>query len=309
MVSSITTNPQVYTSNSTNNNISGQDATEFNQLMQTAMNSQNEMSTPITPVATPQTKLLTDADSSRNARPNIKEFIDATGASFEDASELIYGVIGSNTDTRNWSAIMSSPDPISTLRQATGLMYNQSTTTPTANSTENLQTIARNGNFSLTQHQDEQGNITHQGIGLNDANGNLLRTVGPSAEQIQRNAWLFGFNTQELQPLIEPAKTLSTDIATAISNAINNTQPLPAPPTPVSAAITPEAFQDNTTENITDTPTQPTIESISAQLSQLSANLVNNQPTTISTYLNQITQIQTMMQQLNALEAQTKEAA
>ncbi len=204
---------------------------------------------------------------------------------------------------------MSSPDPISTLRQATGLMYNQSTTTPTANSTENLQTIARNGNFSLTQHQDEQGNITHQGIGLNDANGNLLRTVGPSAEQIQRNAWLFGFNTQELQPLIEPAKTLSTDIATAISNAINNTQPLPATPTPVSAAITPEASQDNTPENITDTPTQPTIESISAQLSQLSANLVNNQPTTISTYLNQITQIQTMMQQLNALEAQTKEAA
>ncbi len=86
-------------------------------------------------------------------------------------------------------------------------------------------------------------------------------------------------------------------------------QPLPATPTPVSAAVTPEASQDNTPENITDTPTQPTIESISAQLSQLSANLVNNQPTTISTYLNQITQIQTMMQQLNALEAQTKEAA
>lgn len=85
--------------------------------------------------------------------------------------------------------------------------------------------------------------------------------------------------------------------------------PLSTTPTPLSAAITPEASQDNTPEIITHTSSQPTLESISTQLSQLSANLVNKQPTTIINYLNQIKQIETMTQQLNALQAQTKEAA
>lgn len=279
-------------------------STDFEQAMQAAINNQLDSTTTNTKVETSQPTLLTDADSAKNARPNIKEFMDKTGATFEDASEIVYGVIGSNTDTRNWSAIMNSTDPMTMARQATGLMYNQPTslTDKTNPSNESMKIVAQSGNFTLNQHHDDEGNITYQGIGLSDSQGNLLRSVGSSAEQIQRNAWLFGFDTQPLQNLIEPAKTMSNDIVTAINMVINTPE-----------KVNTNAQQTNISEAENTAPsneqTQASIQSISAQLSELSAKLVNNQPTNISTYLNQVTQIQTMMQQLSALEEEAKKVA
>ena len=45
-------------------------------------------------------------------KPNMKEFIDATGIDSSAASEILYGTIGALTDTRDWSAIMASEDPV-----------------------------------------------------------------------------------------------------------------------------------------------------------------------------------------------------
>jgi hypothetical protein len=255
-------------------------------------------------IETAQPTLLTDADSARNARPNIKEFMDKTGASFEDTSELIYGVIGSNTDTRNWSTIMNSDDPVTMARQATRLMYNQPTTlTDKANnSSESMKILAQSGNFTLNQQQDEEGNVTYQGIGLSDSKGNLLRAVGSSAEQIQRNAWLFGFDTQPLQGLIEPAKNISNDIATAISTALITQEK-------VSTSAKQPVINQEGTPAPTTAQTQEAIQSLSAQLSELSTKLVNNQPTNVSTYLSHVTQIQTIMQQLKSLEEEAKQVA
>ena len=59
---------------------------------------------------------LTTPEASNASRPNVKEFMDLAGAQFLDASELIYGVVGSNTDVRDWTAIMASKDPISAAR-------------------------------------------------------------------------------------------------------------------------------------------------------------------------------------------------
>lgn len=73
---------------------------------------------------------LTTAETSQAQRPSIKEFMDRSKAPFLDASELIYGVVGSNTDVRDWSAIMASDDPISAARQATGQMYGRTHITP-----------------------------------------------------------------------------------------------------------------------------------------------------------------------------------
>ena len=60
-------------------------------------------------------------------KPNIKELMDATGIDFKTASEVLYGVVGSNTDTRNWNAILSGAtsgaDVITNARAATGAMY------------------------------------------------------------------------------------------------------------------------------------------------------------------------------------------
>jgi hypothetical protein len=272
--------------------------------MQAAVSNQGDSALTNQKIETAQPTLLTDADSARNARPSIKEFMDKTGASFEDTSELIYGVIGSNTDTRNWSTIMNSDDPVTMARQATGLMYNQPTTLAdkTNNSSESMKILAQSGNFTLNQQQDEEGNVTYQGIGLSDSKGNLLRAVGSSAEQIQRNAWLFGFDTQQLQGLIEPAKNISNDIATAISTALITQEK-------VSTSAKQPVINQEGTPAPTTAQTQEAIQSLSAQLSELSTKLVNNQPTNVSTYLSHVTQIQTIMQQLKSLEEEAKQVA
>ena len=43
------------------------------------------------------------------------------------SSDLLYGVVGSNTDTRNWEAIMDSDDPVAAAQIATSLMYGGTT--------------------------------------------------------------------------------------------------------------------------------------------------------------------------------------
>jgi hypothetical protein len=90
-------------------------------------------------------------------------------------------------------------------------------------------------------------------------------------------------------PVVQPATQQMTSIPSVEQN-------------PVEQTI---SKQDETSESQT-TQTQANIQSISAQLSELSAKLVNNQPTNISTYLNQVTQIQTIMQQLKSLEEEAK---
>jgi hypothetical protein len=54
---------------------------------------------------------------------NVKKFMDATGASFEDATNMLYGNVGSNKDYRNWDAIMSSSDPLQAAKDATTQLY------------------------------------------------------------------------------------------------------------------------------------------------------------------------------------------
>jgi hypothetical protein len=57
------------------------------------------------------------------SRPNMKEFMDATGADAATASQLLYGAVGSNVDVRDWSKIMSSSNPVQAAQAATAQMY------------------------------------------------------------------------------------------------------------------------------------------------------------------------------------------
>ena len=69
--------------------------------------------------------LITTAEKSRAAKPHdLPEFMSKTGATFQDATGLLYGVIGANTDLRDWEQIMSSNDPLSAARAATYQLYN-----------------------------------------------------------------------------------------------------------------------------------------------------------------------------------------
>ena len=161
--------------------------------------------------------LGTNLDTSRAARPNMREFMDATGASSQDASELLYGVIGSNGDYRDWGAIMASDNPIDAARAATGQLYNSSLSyelvndasygTPAfadelaAKSLTDDTTLGKQGNFALHATEDTSSLMAVSSSGL------LLRGAGSSQEQIERTAWLFGFTTEGLGSLADKAET------------------------------------------------------------------------------------------------------
>lgn len=190
---------------------------------------------------------LTTSEASQAHRPNIKEFMDRLGASFLDASELIYGVVGSNTDLRDWSAIMASEDPISAARQATGQMYGHTYITP-RNDTAYMgtsDTVAKEGNFAVRLLKDENNKVLDQGLKLIDAQGLLLRDAGSTAETIARNAWLFGFDTQPLTKLAQAAATVSPDLGWAVQQAS-----ITAPAANTGTAVTKAPALSMAVENI-----------------------------------------------------------
>ena len=164
---------------------------------------------------------LTTAETSQAHRPNVKAFMDRTGAAFLDASELLYGVVGSNTDVRDWSAIMASSDPITAARQATAQMYGRTDITPRNDATYmgSDDTVAKEGNFAVRLLKDQDQKIFDQGLKLIDAQGLLLRDAGSTPQAIARNAWLFGFDTQPLAKLAAAAATISTSLGQAVQQA------------------------------------------------------------------------------------------
>jgi len=78
-------------------------------------------------------------DPEKPRKPNMRELMEAmSGKNLEDlykepeknwqkissqASQILYGVIGANKDTRDWPSIMSSNDILTKAREETGAMY------------------------------------------------------------------------------------------------------------------------------------------------------------------------------------------
>ena len=212
---------------------------------------------------------LTTSETSQAHRPNVKEFMDRSGAPFLDASELIYGVVGSNTDVRDWSAIMASEDPISAARQATGQMYGRTDITPRTNAAYigASDTVAKEGNFAVRLLKDEDNKVLDQGLKLIDAQGLLLRDAGSNPETIARNAWLFGFDTQPLAKLAQAAATVSPDLGRAVqlasitAPAANTAKAVTQAPDLTRAAenVSPLSLTAQTTEKTTEQTTAPAV--------------------------------------------------
>lgn len=145
------------------------------------------------------------------SKPSIKEFMDATGVDFLTASNVIYGDIGANLDTRDWGAIMSSPDEYQAARTALADMY--SDPVYRARNTDNL--VAQGyqpaqAYFTYNQMNDRVGatyvptldevnavNNYFQGLGLPDAkwsfnNNNVNTNTGGTGGSSTTNT---GVNT------------------------------------------------------------------------------------------------------------------
>ena len=115
-----------------------------------------------------------DAATRQSGKPDTATFMKATGADFSTASSLLYGVMGSNEDFRDWNAIMAAPDPVLAARQATGAQYQSSLPyasqgggfTPGAD-----QILAQSGPYAWLRVEDREG------LWLLDGQGQALRQI------------------------------------------------------------------------------------------------------------------------------------
>jgi len=191
-------------------------ASSFASLLASVANSAQPANAPAPAVAA-RTSWLTDAKSALAARPSAKQLTDATGLDAATAKELITGVVASNTDTRNWKAIMASEDPVAGARAATAELFSRADPArkPTASTGINS-VLARSGNFVLIGTPGRAGNAS---IGVVDASGKLLRNIGNSAESIARGAWMYGLDTDMLSNLQLSADRLSQKLGAAVAQA------------------------------------------------------------------------------------------
>lgn len=140
-----------------------------------------------------------DMNSAYSQKPTVAAFMQATGANFTTAANVLSGVVGSNTDYRNWPAIMASEDPLAAARAATGAMYQSDlpygapSVPPLAKDT----VLAQSGPYTVTQTDE------HHQLWLTASTGQPLRQVGLDAPQILAAAQDFGFSTEPLAAVAE----------------------------------------------------------------------------------------------------------
>ena len=114
------------------------------------------------------------------------------------ASDLLYGVVGANTDTRDWQAIMSSDNILSAAQQATGQMY--SSPKATANTITRSTTDSElQGKSNKTEYARVEGSFdkpsiveTPSGFAIVAANGLVLRGGFSTKEQAEKQGSNFG---------------------------------------------------------------------------------------------------------------------
>ena len=166
------------------------------------------------------------------AKPNIKEFMDATGVDFATASDVLYGTVGSNIDTRNWKAIFSSQDPLTAARQATAAMYGgvkPGTYIDPITGKQSNQLIGTSGYYPLTTPGGRDVNF---GVGLNtDLGKNFITglSTNPTIDAMRAAAGIQQAPIPiQSQPLIAPQaqQQVAQTIAASLPIA---TQPVQQP--------------------------------------------------------------------------------
>ena len=127
-------------------------------------------------------------DPNNPRKPNMRELMEAiTGKSVEEiyaepsekwktissnVSEALYGVIGSNKDTRDWHAIMAADDILLAAKEATGKMYEPK--------------------VAINSHYDDGGMLTGQTAVLKDKNEKVLRTIPTDIDLAEETLKKFG---------------------------------------------------------------------------------------------------------------------
>lgn len=138
--------------------------------------------------------LLKSENVENNKRPNMLEFMNATGLSFFDASDVL-SLASTRNDVRDWSKIMNSPDPLEATRTANREMFEVqgsdiANETPKEKSTKHI--------IGSTEHLDIVRAADRNLFYLKDADGDHVRHLGDTSEQIEKYAYLYGLDRSEI---------------------------------------------------------------------------------------------------------------
>lgn len=133
-----------------------------------------------------------DLDNPR--KPYFREMVNAiSGSSVEElqsrspeertyftnlASDLLYGVVGSNKDTRDWSKIMSSQNTLNTAREETGKMYEPK--------------------IEIVSEFDSNEVLSNQFSILKDKSNNILRSLQADADHVEYTLNNFGVTKESI---------------------------------------------------------------------------------------------------------------
>jgi hypothetical protein len=160
-------------------------------------------------------------DPENPRKPNLRELMEAiSGESVEElyagteanwqkisrqASDILYGVVGANEDTRNWLNIMESKDIVTAAREETGAMYEPE--------------VAIKSNFN------NDGILTEQIAIIKDNKGNTLRSLSSDVSFTEETLLNFGTTKESipsnLEEQIDPAK-FDNDLLAFLKNFNKN---------------------------------------------------------------------------------------
>jgi len=203
-------------------------------------------------------------------RPSMKEFIDATGVDTNAASEIIYGTIGANTDTRDWAAIMASEDPVQSAINANAAQYNSGAATaynldPNENTNREKYPI-----FSNPSKEKKAGIIKYgadsevmggkEGFALMSSDGTLLSGNFTTLEQAQERGKYFGlseFLGDSSQIFSVKPKAVNPQVVNPqVSSSVGQSAPVlidgvtPASGQPVSTGYYPNTTPNTAASNV-----------------------------------------------------------
>ena len=138
-------------------------------------------------------------------KPSTAEFAAAAKTDALTASNVLYGVIGSNTDVRDWKVIMSSQNPLATARALTSAMYNSGSKAYLASGATRPQdrkdttVLASSGNFAFYKEIVPGVGVNYV-LALVDANGYQL-TSAANPDVLKKHILNFGFNKSDLSTM------------------------------------------------------------------------------------------------------------
>ena len=145
-------------------------------------------------------------DPENPRKPNMRELMEAmSGKDVEDlyadsnsgwreisrqATNILFNVVGSNEDTRDWLSIMASEDILKKAREQTGAMYEPE--------------------VDIQSNFDTKGNITEQIAIIKDSKGDILTSLSSNISSTEEKLLNFGATKDSipinLEEKIDPEK-------------------------------------------------------------------------------------------------------